>query len=65
MNGNYPPVLLLLFFMKRICLRIAPIDSFAFFSQSTPLHLSARNGRLEMCRFLLQCNADVKAKDQR
>ena len=48
-----------------MCLRIAPVDSFAFFSQSTPLHLSARNGHVEVCRLLLQCNADVKAKDER
>ena len=33
------------------------------FSQYTPLHLSAREGRLEVCRLLLQCNADIEAKD--
>jgi hypothetical protein len=65
MSSNCPPVLLLLFFMKRICLRIAPVDSFAFFSQITPLHLSAGCGHVEVCRLLLQCNADVKAKDER
>ena len=35
------------------------------FSQSTPLHESARNGRLEVARLLLQCNADIQAKDYR
>ena len=35
-----------------------------FFSQlPTPLHWSARLGHLEVCRLLLQCNADVEAKD--
>jgi hypothetical protein len=31
--------------------------------QWTPLHFSARYGRLEVCRLLLQCNADIEAKD--
>ena len=30
-----------------------------FFSDYTPLHYSAGNRRLEVCRLLLQCNADV------
>ena len=34
------------------------------FSQDTPLHWSAREGHVEVCRLLLQCNADVDAKDQ-
>ena len=34
-----------------------------FFSQCTPLHLSAREGHLEVCRLLLQCNADIEAKN--
>jgi ankyrin repeat protein len=37
--------------------------SFAFFSQYTPLHLSAFGGHLEITRLLLQCNADIEAKD--
>jgi hypothetical protein len=36
---------------------------FLFFSQWTPLHLSAMNDHLEVCRLLLQCNADIEAKD--
>ena len=40
------------------------LDYFVFFSQNTPLHLSARGGQLEICRLLLQCNADVHAKDR-
>jgi ankyrin repeat protein len=29
---------------------------------ATPLHLSAIHGHLEICRLLLQCNADPQAK---
>jgi ankyrin repeat protein len=32
-------------------------------SEHTPLHYSARYGHLEVCRLLLQCNADIDAKD--
>ncbi len=32
------------------------------FSQWTPLHRSAQCGHLEVCRLLLQCNADIEAK---
>jgi hypothetical protein len=35
-----------------------------FFSQDTPLHNAAQKGHLEICRLLLQCNADVGAKDR-
>ncbi len=31
---------------------------------STPLHYSAYNGRLEVCRLLLQSGADVNAKNE-
>jgi ankyrin repeat protein len=30
----------------------------------TPLHISATNGRLEVCRLLLQSGADVNARDK-
>ncbi len=33
-------------------------------SGDTPLHLSAEQGHVEICRLLLQCNADVQAKNQ-
>ena len=33
------------------------------FRQITPLHMSTYNGHLEACRLLLQCNADLEAKD--
>jgi hypothetical protein len=33
------------------------------FSQYSPLHWSAMLGHLEVCRLLLQCNADIEAKD--
>ena len=29
----------------------------------TPLHVTAVQGHLEVARLLLQCNADVEAKD--
>ena len=41
----------------------AQVEIFFVFSQETPLLLSAMNGHLETCRLLLQCNADVDAKD--
>ena len=34
-----------------------------FYRQRTPLHYSAGNGLVEVARLLLQCNADVEAKD--
>jgi ankyrin repeat protein len=34
------------------------------FSDYTPLHYSARFGHIECCRLLLQCNADIDAKDR-
>jgi ankyrin repeat protein len=34
-----------------------------FFSQRTPLHISAYFGHLEVARLLLLCNADIEAKD--
>jgi ankyrin repeat protein len=40
------------------------VDIFVFFSeQRTPLHWSADQHHLEICRLLLQSNADVEAKD--
>jgi hypothetical protein len=37
----------------------ARVNSFAFSSGGTPLHRSGRH--LEICRLLLQCEADVNA----
>ena len=34
------------------------------FSQWTPLHESARSGRLEVCRLLVESKADVAARDR-
>jgi ankyrin repeat protein len=34
-----------------------------FYSEWTALHFSAMEGRLEVCRLLLQCNADVGTMD--
>ena len=36
--------------------------SYIFLSGQTPLHLFVRIGYLEICRLLLQSNADVQAK---
>jgi hypothetical protein len=36
-----------------------------FSSQCTPLHFSAEKGHLETCRLLLQCNANLEAKEQK
>ena len=36
-----------------------------FLEQNTPLLLSAEKGHLEICRLLLQCNANVEAKDRK
>jgi hypothetical protein len=33
--------------------------------KDTPLLLSAEKGHLEICRLLLQCNANVEAKDRK
>ena len=33
-----------------------------FFRKFTPLHLSAREGYLDVCHLLLNCNADVQSK---
>ena len=35
-----------------------------FFSQITPLHGSAREGHLEVCRFLAESKADIAARDR-
>ena len=35
------------------------------FRDRTPLHYSAHYGHLDVCRLLLQCNADIDAKDFR
>ncbi len=48
------------FYDEKLCLRKLII--LLFFSQRTPLHYSALEGHLEVCRLLLQCNADVEAK---
>jgi ankyrin repeat protein len=56
----------LLFFLcneLKLCLRVLII--LLFFSQDTPLHLSAENGHLETCRLLLQSNANLNAYNDR
>ena len=53
-------IFLLLGWMETL---FAQVEIFVVFSQETPLLLSAMNGHLETCRLLLQCNADVDAKE--
>jgi hypothetical protein len=61
--GNYPrPYFYYWFYDAKLCLR--KLILLLFFSQQTPLHLSAEKGHLEVCRLLLQCNADVEAKNE-
>jgi hypothetical protein len=33
------------------------------FSRQTPLHRSSLEGHVDVCQFLVTCNADVNAKD--
>ena len=39
------------------------VYSLLFVSQYTPLHYSVIHGHLEVCRLLLQCNADVNTQN--
>ncbi len=59
------PALFTIIIVSRSEPPLALVDSFPllFFSSRTPLHLSALRGQLETCRLLLQCNADLEAKD--
>jgi hypothetical protein len=43
-----------------ICLHFFPF----FFSDFTPLHCSAQNGHLEICRLLLQSDANPQAENR-
>jgi hypothetical protein len=38
------------------------VNSFFLFRHRTPLQESAKQGHLEICRLLIQCNADIEAK---
>jgi hypothetical protein len=35
-----------------------------FFGQETPLHRCVRQGHLGTCRVILECNANLQAKDE-
>jgi len=48
---------------NKLCLRMLILS--LFFSRRTPLHISASLGNLEVCRLLLQSNADLQAQDMR
>ena len=57
-----PPLLLLLLFLwsKFLLCKFILLLSF---SQYSPLLYSAREGHLDICRLLLQCNANMEYKD--
>ncbi len=60
--SNYLPLLLLFFYAAKLCLR--KLILFLFFSQSTPLFFSARDGHLEVTRLLVESKADVAARNR-
>jgi ankyrin repeat protein len=55
-------IILIVLYEAQLCSR--KLITLFCFSQRTPLHYSASGGQLEICRLLLQCNADVNAKDR-
>ena len=59
-SGNCPPLYYHCYEAKLFLWKLILL---LFFSQWTPLHKSACYGHLEICRLLLQCNADIEAKD--
>ena len=61
-SGNCSPVLLLLFYETKLCLR--KLIFLLSFSQYTPLHSSAWNCHLEVTRLLVESKADVAARDR-
>ena len=56
-----PLIIIIVFYEAKLCLR--KLILLLFFSEATPLHQSAGRGHLEVARLLLQCNADIEAKD--
>ena len=54
-----PPLFLFLFFCDEVRLFLRKLILLFSFSQGTPLHDSVRNGRLEVTRLLVECNADM------
>jgi ankyrin repeat protein len=57
--------LLLEAYLRFHLLHLSLIYAFLFASDSTPLHYSAWQGNLEVCRLLLQRNANVQARNCR
>ena len=55
------PDLIIFLMQNKLCLRLLTLS--LFFSQRTPLHISASLGNFEICRLLLQSNADLQAQD--
>ncbi len=48
------------FYEAKLCLR--KLNRLLFFSEQTPLHISALYGRLEVCHLLVESKADVAAR---
>ena len=61
-GGECAPAVVSCVVQAKLCLRKF-ILLFSF-SQGTPLHESAGNGYLEVTRLLVECNADIEAKDK-
>jgi hypothetical protein len=57
-----PLIIIIAFYETKLCLR--KLILLLFFSQDTPLHLSASNGRLEVTRLLVESKADVAARER-
>ena len=60
---NCRPLPLIVLIKRKLCLRNMIL--WLFCSWATPLFDSAKHGHLDICHLLLQCNADVNAKNYR
>ena len=59
-----PLALIFIVSAQQICLLcLFLLILFVWFSCETPLHLSAEKGHLEICRLLLQCNANPSEQE--
>jgi ABC-type multidrug transport system permease subunit len=67
--GNWPAIIIVLFLFFLLLLLsllffIIILIPCLFFRGETPLHWSVCSNHLEVCRLLLQCNANVNAMDE-
>jgi hypothetical protein len=54
-------IIIIVLYEAKLCLR--KFIRLLFFSERTPLHWSACNGQLEVCRLLVESKAHVAARD--